>query len=245
MSYRTYTDGVSGLEGVTSTFFPCRAYSSFYLLPRLSSQVYGAATMFFAASCALTGLQGFLPTIIASFGFSKHRFCPTTPLRIFTNTHCRRCGCPDLDSSSLWGCSHDSLLDNVPVGSATTSWSIPRWRRCSGGHRIRVRLLRPRVLMGMLTQGCSPHSLLIVVPSNRHVRYFATFCACAGTATNIGLILTWCTSYSILCARLALTSPLPRQSPIISARRRRRRRACRCTCLSDTAGAYWVHTCSQ
>ena len=40
------------------------------------SQVYGAGLMFFAASCALTGLQGFLPTIIASFGFSRHKFSP-------------------------------------------------------------------------------------------------------------------------------------------------------------------------
>ena len=165
--------------------------------------------MFFAASCALTGLQGFLPTIIASFGFSKHRFRPTTPWRIFSDTGFRRCGCPNTHSSSIRSRSDDPLLDHVPVRSATTPWSIPRGRRCSSGHRIRVRVLRPRVIIEMLTQRFSPDSLLIVVPSNRHVRYFATFCACAGTATNIGLILTWCTWYSILCARLALNPPPP------------------------------------
>ena len=37
-------------------------------------QVYAAGVMFFGANCALSGLQGFLPTIIASFGFSKQIF---------------------------------------------------------------------------------------------------------------------------------------------------------------------------
>ena len=72
---------------------------------------------------------------------------------MFTNTCFRRCGCPDTDSSSLCGCGHGALLDNVPVGPAATPWSIPHGWRCSGGHRIRVRLLRPRVLMEMLIQG--------------------------------------------------------------------------------------------
>ena len=36
--------------------------------------MYAAGVMFFGANCALSGLQAFLPTIIASFGFSKQIF---------------------------------------------------------------------------------------------------------------------------------------------------------------------------
>ena len=35
-------------------------------------------------------------------------------------------------------------------------------------------------------------SLLLTVPSNNHVRYFATFCIVSGTYTTIGIIIAWC-----------------------------------------------------
>lgn len=40
--------------------------------------------------------------------------------------------------------------------------------------------------------------LLLVVPSNEHVRYFACFCITSGTYTTIGLIIAWC-AYLFLC----------------------------------------------
>lgn len=38
--------------------------------------------------------------------------------------------------------------------------------------------------------------LLIAVPTNQHVRYFATFCITSGTFTIIGTIVAWCTCLS-------------------------------------------------
>ena len=35
-------------------------------------------------------------------------------------------------------------------------------------------------------------SLLVAIPLNVHLRYFATFCICAGTSANVALVLTWC-----------------------------------------------------
>ena len=40
--------------------------------------------------------------------------------------------------------------------------------------------------------GATRRSLLVAIPSNVHLRYFATFCICAGTSANVALVLTWC-----------------------------------------------------
>jgi hypothetical protein len=34
--------------------------------------------------------------------------------------------------------------------------------------------------------------LLLVIPHNNHVRYFATFCITSGTYTVIGVVIAWC-----------------------------------------------------
>ncbi|KAM5533771.1 hypothetical protein V8D89_012546 [Ganoderma adspersum] len=114
-------------------------------------KVYAAGAMFFAASCALTGLQGFLPTIIASFGFTD------TAAQILT--------VPPYAVAVIVLCLTTYLSDRLQRRGA--------------------------FLVGGGILASIGYILLIVVQSNRHVRYFATFCACAATATNIGLILTW------------------------------------------------------
>ena len=42
------------------------------------------------------------------------------------------------------------------------------------------------------------NSLLLRIPDDNHVRYFATFCITSGTYTTIGLTIAWCT---FLCVR--------------------------------------------
>ncbi|PIL23415.1 MFS general substrate transporter [Ganoderma sinense ZZ0214-1] len=100
-------------------------------------KLYAAGTMFFAANCALTSIQAFLPTIIASFGFS--------------------------DAAA-------QILTVPPYAAAVIVLCLSTYLSDRLQHR---------------------GPLLIVVPSNNHVRYFATFCISTATAMNNAMVLTW------------------------------------------------------
>ncbi|KAI1787542.1 MFS general substrate transporter [Ganoderma leucocontextum] len=127
-----------------------------YTLPTLHAvvlcvQLYAAGVMFFATNCALAGLQGFLPTIIASFGFTD------AVAQILT--------VPPYAVAVVILCLTMYVSDRL--------------------QRRGVFLVAAGVLAGI------GYILLVAIPSNDHVRYFATFCTCAGTSANIALILTW------------------------------------------------------
>ncbi|KAI3613176.1 major facilitator superfamily protein [Moniliophthora roreri] len=46
-------------------------------------------------------------------------------------------------------------------------------------------------MMAVTTLGAIGYLILVVVPTNIHVRYFATFCITSGTYTGIGIIIAW------------------------------------------------------
>ncbi len=199
----------------------------------------------------MAGIQGFLPTIIPSFGFGKHG-----PRRHFLLDLLMRLrsghGGSDIDGSTVRGCRCDSLLDDVHFGSAAAPRRIPRRRGYYPGRlRIYVREFHPFLAFDLSRADgkaalVPPGSLLLAFPSHDYVRYFAASCTCAGTVATIALVLTWCACcfLPLLHMMLALISFLV-QSLINWAWRRRRRRACCCTCASDSAGASWVRTCSR
>ncbi|KAF8893164.1 major facilitator superfamily domain-containing protein [Gymnopilus junonius] len=114
-------------------------------------RVYVAGVIYFGLNCALAAIGAFLPTIIASFGF--------------TNAIAQ-------------------LLTVPPYAVAAVvmiSFSFASDRLQGRG-----------VLMGVASLiGAIGYLLLLVVPNNNHVRYFATFCITAGTYTTIGLIIAW------------------------------------------------------
>ena len=49
-----------------------------------------------------------------------------------------------------------------------------------------------------MTLICLLPRLLLTVPDNVHVRYFATFCVTSGTYTTIGLTIAWCMSFTLV-----------------------------------------------
>jgi hypothetical protein len=66
-----------------------------------------------------------------------------------------------------------------------------------------LQALAPSVLLVSSPQPCdinitywavviSGYLLLLTVPYNVHVRYFAVFCITSGTYTAIGVIIAWC-----------------------------------------------------
>ncbi|KAM5533765.1 hypothetical protein V8D89_012540 [Ganoderma adspersum] len=114
-------------------------------------KVYGAGVMFFGANCALSGLQAFLPTIIASFGFTN------AVAQILT----------------------------VPPYAVAVTILFLTVHTSDRMQRRGVFLVGTGILAGI------GYILLLAIPSNVHVRYFATFCTSAGTSANIALILTW------------------------------------------------------
>ncbi|KAI1794382.1 MFS general substrate transporter [Ganoderma leucocontextum] len=114
-------------------------------------KLYAAGVLYFAGNCALAGIQGFLPTIIASFGFTD------TVAQILT--------VPPYAVAVVILCSTMYISDRL--------------------QRRGVFLVGASVLTGI------GYILLLAFPSNRHVRYFATFCTASGTSATIALILTW------------------------------------------------------
>ncbi|PIL23420.1 MFS general substrate transporter [Ganoderma sinense ZZ0214-1] len=114
-------------------------------------KLYAAGAMFFGANCALSGLQAFLPTIIASFGFSD------AVAQILT----------------------------VPPYAVAVMVLYLIVHTSDRLQRRGVFLIGTGILAGI------GYILLVAIPSNVHVRYFATFCTSAGTSANIALVLTW------------------------------------------------------
>nr|VWP00386.1 Transcription factor [Ganoderma boninense] len=113
-------------------------------------KLYAAGILFFSGNCALAGIQGFLPTIIASFGFT------------------------------------DAIAQILTVPPYTVAVMV----LCSTMYISDRLQLRGIFLAGASFLGGFGYILLLVFPSDDHVRYFATFCTCAGTFPTIALILT-------------------------------------------------------
>lgn len=171
-----------------------RIGATFYLWRMVChSQIYAAGVLFFAGNCALAGIQAFLPTIIASFGFSK--WC----------SHSKHC-IPFYLTVLFSGDAVAQILTVPPYAVAIVLLCFSMYVS-DRLQRRGVFLLGSSVLAGLgyvwvgsvfrifkeiLTSAVLLGSLLLAFPTNDHVRYFATFCTCAGTFPTIALILTWC-----------------------------------------------------
>ena len=149
--------------------------------------------MSFAGNTVLSGIQGFLPTIITNFGFSEHNFGLD-----WLRTRANGCICSqhrraDSHCSTVCSGSCSPLRFHVRFRPSATARDICCWRQCAGGDWIHVghylALYWVRWTDHRFTR---MFSLLLAVPSNVHVHYFATFCTTAGGISTIALYLTWC-----------------------------------------------------
>jgi len=112
---------------------------------------YTGGAVYFGLNCALASISGFLPTIIATFGFTN---------------------------------AITQLLTVPPYAVAAILLLSFSW--CSDRLQSRgVFMSTACVISGI------GYVLLLAVPTNVHVRYFAVHCIVGGTYTTIGLIIAW------------------------------------------------------
>ncbi|KAJ6487803.1 MFS general substrate transporter [Mycena sanguinolenta] len=124
---------------------------------------YAGGAVYFGLNCALASISGFLPTIIATFGFSSYFPMGLSYLRLF------------LFMFKLT----ESLYSVAAILLVSFSWCSDRLQ--SRG----VFMSTACVISGI------GYVLLLAVPTNVHVRYFAVHCIVGGTYTTIGLIIAW------------------------------------------------------
>ncbi|KAJ7717634.1 MFS general substrate transporter [Mycena maculata] len=114
-------------------------------------RVYAGGAIYFGLNCALASISAFLPTIIATFGFSN---------------------------------AITQLLTVPPYAAAAVllvSFSF-------ASDRLQSRGIFMAIACAISGIG---YVLLLAVPANVHVRYFAVFCIVSGTYTTIGIIIAW------------------------------------------------------
>ncbi|KAF8962545.1 MFS general substrate transporter [Flammula alnicola] len=123
-------------------------------------RLYVGGAIYFGLNCALASIGAFLPTIIATFGF--------------TNALAQLLTVPPYVVSAIVMVSFSFSSDRLQNRGVFMTISC-----CIGA-------------IGYL--------LLLTVPDNNHVRYFATFCITSGTYTSIGLTIAWCAGIPLFMA---------------------------------------------
>jgi len=114
-------------------------------------RIYAAGVVYFAANAALASISAFLPTIIATLGYSN---------------------------------ALAQLLTVPPYAVAAVFLCLTSY--CSD--RLQNRGIFVTAASALSGIG---YILVLTVPTNVHVRYFATFCITSGTYTTIGVIIAW------------------------------------------------------
>ncbi|KAJ7858727.1 MFS general substrate transporter [Mycena leptocephala] len=114
-------------------------------------RIYAGGVIYFALNCALASISAFLPTILATFGF--------------TNAVAQLLTVPPYAVSAIVLVSFSFASDRMQTRGVFMSIAC--------------------TLSGI------GYVLLLTVPFNVHVRYFAVFCIVSGTYTTIGLTIAW------------------------------------------------------
>ncbi|KAJ6627962.1 major facilitator superfamily domain-containing protein [Mycena sp. CBHHK59/15] len=114
-------------------------------------RIYAGGAIYFGLNCALASISAFLPTIIATFGYTNARA---------------------------------QLLTVPPYAAAAVMLVL----FAHASDRLQTRGVFMAVASTISGVG---YVLLLTVPHNVHVRYFAVFCIVSGTYTTIGLIIAW------------------------------------------------------
>ncbi|KAH7887020.1 major facilitator superfamily domain-containing protein [Phlebopus sp. FC_14] len=117
----------------------------------LDWRVFTGGMIYFGVNCALASISAFLPTIIATFGY--------------TNALAQLLTVPPYAVAAIVLCCTAYITD-----------------------RMQTRGLAVAAACAVGTIG---YLLVILVPNNMHVRYFAVFCITSGTYTAIGVIIAW------------------------------------------------------
>ncbi|KAJ7359557.1 MFS general substrate transporter [Mycena albidolilacea] len=143
--------------------------------------------IYFGLNCALASISAFLPTIIGTFGYTNAiaqlltgkliypiSFLPI-PLYFFSPSVCRYCSVLFLHFIFYL----TSLYSVAAILLLSFSWASDR--------------LQSRGIL--MTVACTisgiGYVLLLTIPTNAHVRYFAVYCIVSGTYATIGLIIAW------------------------------------------------------
>ncbi|KAJ7468015.1 MFS general substrate transporter [Mycena latifolia] len=114
-------------------------------------RIYAGGVIYFGLNCALASISAFLPTILATFGF--------------TNAIAQLLTVPPYAVAAI-------LLLSFSYAS----------------DRLQSRGIFMAIASTISGIG---YVLLLTVPGNVHVRYFAVFCIVSGTYTTIGIIIAW------------------------------------------------------
>ncbi|CCL99611.1 uncharacterized protein FIBRA_01629 [Fibroporia radiculosa] len=107
--------------------------------------------LYFGSNCALASISAFLPTIIATFGY--------------TNALAQLLTVPPYAVAAIFLCMNSYVSD-----------------------RLQSRGLFVAAVSAVAGLG---YILLLAVPDNVHVRFFAVFCITSGTYTTIGIVIAW------------------------------------------------------
>ncbi|KAJ7108664.1 major facilitator superfamily domain-containing protein [Mycena epipterygia] len=114
-------------------------------------RIYTGGAIYFGLNCALASISAFLPTILATFGF--------------TNAIAQLLTVPPYAVAAILLVSFSYASDRLQTRGIFMAISC--------------------IISGI------GYVLLLSVPFNVHVRYFAVFCIVSGTYTTIGIIIAW------------------------------------------------------
>ncbi|KAI0729780.1 MFS general substrate transporter [Fomitopsis betulina] len=117
----------------------------------LDWRIYAVGVIYFGANCALASISAFLPTIIATFGY--------------TDALAQLLTVPPYAAAAVFLCLNSYVSDRTQSRGLFVAY--------------------------VSAVGGLGYVLLLVVPDNTHVRYFAVFCITGGTYTVIGIVIAW------------------------------------------------------
>ena len=156
------------------------------------AQIYAVGVIYFGANCALASISAFLPTIIATFGYSEcgahgyrtHAYLPLCPA---ADALAQLLTVPPYAVAAVFLCLNSYVSDRIQSRGVFVSYVSAVGALGYVYVPLPYSTLVPSKLLTTWSR-----SLLLAVPGNTHVRYFAVFCITSGTYTVIGIVIAWC-----------------------------------------------------